>query len=127
MTKQVLTSLLIGMLALGEAAQAADQTLRLRPGEKATIELQETISTGYRWEIDQAASDNLSILRVGDLGAASAANSGGRPLIGAPGVHRWSIVAVSAGHARIMFAYRRPWEAQPVRRHEAAVEVNGAR
>jgi predicted secreted protein len=47
--------------------------------------------------------------------------------MGAPGLHRWSIEAVSAGRARIGFAYRRPWEAQPVRRHDVVVDIDGER
>ena len=127
MSKRTLISLLAGMLAICGAAQAADQTLHLRRGDQASIELQENASTGYRWEIDRAASANLSILRIGDRGVSSGAAPGSKPLVGAPGLHRWSIEAVAAGHARIMFAYRRPWEARPVRRHEVSVEIDGAR
>ena len=126
MNKRTLISLLAGMLAACSAAQAADQTLRLKRGEQASIELQENASTGYRWEIEQAASANLSLLRIGDRGVSSDAAPSSRPLVGAPGLHRWSIEAVAAGHARIAFAYRRPWEARPVRRHEVSVGIDGA-
>ncbi len=127
MNTRTLTSLLIATSAICGAAQAADQTLHLKRGEQAKIELQENASTGYRWEIDQAASANLSLLRIGDRGVSSDAAPGRRPLVGAPGLHRWSIEAVAAGHARIGFAYRRPWEAQPVRRHDVVVDIDGER
>ncbi len=127
MNTRVPMALLIGTLAICGAAQAADQTLRLRRGEQASIELQENASTGYRWEIERDANANLAIVRIGDRGVSSDAIPGSRPLVGAPGLPRWSIEAVSVGRARITFAYRRPWEAHPVRRHEVLVDIDGTR
>lgn len=121
--RNIISLLVAAMLAACGGAQAADQTFRLARGQQATVELQENPSTGYRWQVDAAASANLSILRIEDRGFASGANR--KPLLGAPGIHRWSIAALSAGSARVTFVYRRSWEATPVRRHEVAIEATG--
>ncbi len=55
--------------------------------------------------------------------AASRENADGKPLPGAPGVHRWSIEAASPGNASITFVYRRPWETSVARRHEVVVDA----
>jgi inhibitor of cysteine peptidase len=114
--------LVIGLLVVvATEGQAADQTLRLAIGQSATIELQENPSTGYRWVVDTKTSSNLSILHIDDRGfSRNAANS---HLLGAPGVHRWSVKAESPGSASITFVYGRPWEASVARRHQVAVEA----
>jgi inhibitor of cysteine peptidase len=109
------------MAAAGVGADAADQTLKLRVGQRATIELEENPSTGYRWTIDAKAGVNASILRIEDRGFSQAAN-GQRPL-GAPGIHRWSIAATSAGSASVTFVYQRSWEATAVRSHQVMIQA----
>jgi predicted secreted protein len=101
-------------------ALAADNILRLAPGESRTIALKENPSTGYVWQIAREASSNLDLLRIADNGFS---HSQGRPLIGRPGVHRWTIGAISKGRARIDFIYERPWEHRPVRRERWIVEA----
>ena len=103
------------------ATYAADQTLKLAVGQQAPIELEENPSTGYRWAIDTQASSNLSILRIDDRGFSQKAD--GKPLVGAPGVHRWSVEATSPGKASITFVYRRPWETSVARRHRVEVDA----
>jgi inhibitor of cysteine peptidase len=96
-----------------QSALGADNILRLAPGESKTIALKENPSTGYVWRVDREASSNLDILRIADSGF-SRPESG--PPIGQPGVHRWTISAISKGRARIEFIYERPWEHRPVKR-----------
>ncbi|MBI5320498.1 protease inhibitor I42 family protein [Bradyrhizobium sp.] len=108
-------------MAVGTGAGAAEQTFRLAVGQSASVELEENPSTGYRWEVDAKASSNLPILRIGDRGFSE--REGGKRLLGAPGIHRWSIEAASAGTARVIFVYRRPWEDKAARSHEVAVEA----
>jgi inhibitor of cysteine peptidase len=119
-----LTCLLLAvamMAAPSIRAGAADQTLMLAVGQQAAIELEENPSTGYRWAVDAAASSNLSILHIGDRGFSQEA--GGKHLLGAPGIHRWSIEATSAGSASVSFVYRRPWEATFARKHQVTIEA----
>jgi len=109
------------MVAADVGADAADQTLQLAVGQQATVELEENPSTGYRWTIDAKADVNASILRIDDRGFSQ--DAGGKRLLGAPGIHRWSIAATSAGSARVTFVYARSWEAAPVRRHQVTIQA----
>ncbi|MDO8400908.1 MAG: protease inhibitor I42 family protein [Bradyrhizobium sp.] len=105
----------------GVGADAADQTLKLTVGQQATVELEENPSTGYRWTIDAKAGVNASILRIDDRGFSQDAS--GKRLLGAPGIHRWSIEATSAGNASVTFIYARSWEATSVRRHQVTIQA----
>jgi inhibitor of cysteine peptidase len=109
------------MAAAGTGAGAADQTLNLTVGQQAIIELEENPSTGYRWVVDAKASVNPSILRIDDRGFSR--SSGGKPLLGAPATHRWTIEATSAGNASISFVYGRPWEATVIRTHQVTIQA----
>lgn len=115
---------LLAMILLDLAgARAAEETLRLAPGKRATIALKENPSTGYSWRVDAQASANLAILRIGEGGFTTDDGAGDPPLVGAPGVHRWTIEALSKGRARVEFVYERPWEKKPIERHSVDVEA----
>lgn len=109
------------LTAAGAGADAADQTLKLTVGQQTTVELEENPSTGYRWTIDAKAGVNASILRISDRGFSQEA--GGKRLLGAPGIHRWSIEATSAGSASVTFVYARSWEATSVRQHQVTIQA----
>jgi predicted secreted protein len=119
----VLLSLMIEWLVFHDDAHAAEQRLRLHLGGQTKVQLQENPSTGYKWQIDRANSSNLAIVRIADDGFARNARGTGKRLVGAPGIHRWTIEALSLGNARISFIYLRSWERAPVRRHELVVQV----
>jgi inhibitor of cysteine peptidase len=122
--RAALTCLLLAMgmtAASAVGAGAADQTLRLTVGQPAVIELEENPSTGYRWVVDAKAGVNASILRIDDRGFSR--SSAGKPLLGAPGTHRWSIEATSAGNASISFVYGRSWEAAVIRTHQVTIQA----
>ncbi len=111
----------IGLLGFGIGAAHAGQTLKLAVGQPAIIELEANPSTGYSWTVDTQASSNLSILRIDDRGFSQSPD--GQRLMGAPGVHRWSVQATRPGNASISFIYRRPFETSVARRHEVEVEA----
>lgn len=116
-------ALLAAALALAPAtawAQASESTLSLAPGGRSTIELAENPSTGYVWRFDAQRSANAAIVRVVDQGFSPA---GERPLIGAPGLRRWSIEALTLGRAKLIFINERPWEGQPVGEHVVDVTI----
>ncbi|QWG24654.1 protease inhibitor I42 family protein [Bradyrhizobium sediminis] len=124
MTRAPLACLLLAaamLAATATEADAADQTLQLTVGQQATVELEENPSTGYRWTIDAKSGVNASILRISDRGFSQ--NADGKRLLGAPGIHRWSIAATSAGSASVTFVYQRSWEATSVRRHQVTVQA----
>ena len=114
--------LIAATMAAGAAAYAAGQNFQLAPGRHMPITLEENPSTGYRWQIDGAASENLSILRIEDQGFSPSTGGNGR-IVGAPGVHRWNVEALRVGEARVRFVYRRPWEATAARRTDVTIEV----
>jgi inhibitor of cysteine peptidase len=106
------------------AQTATDATLRLARGKMARIELQENPSTGYKWQLDRQGSSNLEIVGINDLGFDPAASAGQKRRLGAPGQHRWTIEALAAGRATVIFTYSRPWEQlPPTRRHKVTVEI----
>lgn len=112
---------LVAILLMTIGGEAAEQKLRLAIGHSASVALEENPSTGYRWAVDTKASSGLSIVRIDDRGFSE--REEGKRLLGAPGIHRWDIQAVSAGTANVVFIYRRPWENKPARSHEVAVEA----
>jgi inhibitor of cysteine peptidase len=109
---------LLFSLFIAFPAQAAD-VIKLAPGGSATFSLQENVTTGYSWRIDQSASRNLDILSISDGGR----SGGRRGMMGSPGVRHWKIQALKPGRAEIVFAYQRPWEPAPVQTRSVDVEV----
>ena len=125
--------ILIGLLVLAAGmawphaaahAEESRETIRLAVGASTSIALTETPSTGYRWRLNSTASSNLAIVAVSDAGYASGAS--GKPLVGAPGQHRFRIAARRGGTATAVFDYVRSWEhVAPARRHVVTIESSG--
>ena len=83
------------------------------------IELEANPTIGYRWDFtDAAASGSLELEQEQYERPASA-------LPGAQGKSVWTFRAVKPGSARLVFQYRRPWEADvaPVRVETYVVRV----
>ncbi len=116
--KRLLSRLLLLGVFVALPAQA-DDVIRLAPGRSAIFTLQENVTTGYSWRIDQAASRNLGILSISDGGR----GGGRRRMVGSPSVRHWKIRALQPGRAQIVFVYQRPWEPAPVQTHNVEVEV----
>ncbi|MEZ5787209.1 MAG: protease inhibitor I42 family protein [Xanthobacteraceae bacterium] len=102
-------------------AVAQGSPIQLVLGERKVISLSENPTTGYVWRFDPRGSTNAAIVTVHDLGFSRPKAT--RSLVGAPGIHRWSIEGLRAGRARLRFINSRPWEGRPVRRQTIAVEV----
>jgi predicted secreted protein len=111
-----------GVAAVANAS-AADQVAIIRRGQAAVIQLEETPSSGYQWEIDRANGRNMSLVHVVD-GGFRQQDSGKPPGIGSPGIHRWTIEAVHAGTAELSFVYRRAWERSPARSWVVSIRVD---
>jgi inhibitor of cysteine peptidase len=116
--KRLLPRLLLLSLFFAPPALAGD-VIRLAPGGSAIFSLQENVTTGYSWRIDQNASRNLGILSISDGGR----SGGRRRMVGSPSVRHWNIRALKAGQAEIVFVYQRPWEPAPVQTRNVEVEV----
>jgi len=116
--KRLLSRLLLLSVFIAFPAQA-DDVIKLAPGGSAIFTLQENVTTGYSWRIDQAASRDLDILAISDGGR----SGGRRRMVGSPSMRHWKIRALKPGHAEIVFAYQRPWEPAPVQTRSVEVEV----
>ncbi len=115
---RLLSRLLLFSLFVALPAQASD-VIKLAPGGSAIFTLQENVTTGYSWRIDQAASRDLDILSISDGGR----SGGRRRMVGSPSVRHWKIQALKPGRAQIVFVYQRPWEPAPVRTRSVEVEI----
>ena len=117
-------AIVIGILAAGTlsnpaAAQTAPEAIELAVGAEATIALPANPSTGYRWQVSETESSNLSAVRISDAGFTPDSAR-----IGAPGLMRWRIEGLRAGAAEVVFVYRRPWESvAPSRKHVLRVRI----
>ena len=116
--KRLLSRLLLLSVFIAFPAQA-DGVIKLAPGGSAIFTLQENVTTGYSWRIDQAASRDLNILSISDGGR----SGGRRRMVGSPSLRHWKIRALKPGRAEIVFAYQRPWEPAPVQTRSVEVEV----
>lgn len=98
--------LALSAAALSISPAQAAQTQRLASGASTVVTLSENPSTGYSWQLDQAASRGIGPrVTIEDQG-----HQAGAALAGAPGVHHWTVHGVSPGRAKAVFVYRRPWE-----------------
>lgn len=122
-------SLLAAVLMASIAGAPADAktggaTVRLTVGASTTVTLASNPSTGYGWRINTARSANLGAVAIEEIGY----RSGPGQLPGAPGLHRWRVIAKAPGDVRIVFDYARPWEhVAPANRYTLRVKIGGAR
>ena len=80
-------------------------------GETFGVRLQENPTTGYSWNM--SVSDGLRISRDEYI-----PSSAGGQMVGAGGVHSFSLVAVSKGEQTVTAEYRRPWVTSGTITHE---------
>lgn len=109
-------------VALPPLAAEAQQTIRLSPGQSRVLTFVENPSTGYGWAINRAASQGLDKVAVADGGFRPGAPAGPQ-MVGVPGEHVWTLQALAPGSAEIVFAYRRPWEAEAGETRRVVVDV----
>ncbi|WP_422769684.1 protease inhibitor I42 family protein [Plantactinospora sp. WMMC1484] len=90
------------------------------PGDLVVVELDETPSSGYRWQLDEVDAHVLA--PAGDSFRPAGAGSGGT------GTRQLRFTVVGAGRTSVRLALRRGWETpgQPVRRFEVTIHVGGA-
>lgn len=74
----------------------------VKTGELVTIRLQENPTTGYSWNM--SFTDGLEVATDEFI---SSTETG---LVGAGGVHEWTIKANSPGQYKVSGIYKRPWE-----------------
>jgi inhibitor of cysteine peptidase len=77
------------------------KTITVNEGATIKVSLDENPTTGYSW--NETVTSGLTI-------AYSEYVSGGSGLMGAGGVHEWTIKATGKGHQQFSAVYKRPWE-----------------
>jgi predicted secreted protein len=112
-------------LAPGEV-QAQASEMQVGVGDSATVELDGNPSTGFRWELDDGASENGNLVKVEDLGYAKReVKPGERPVLGAPSKYRFLVTGLEAGSVKLVFNYGRGRDTPPAKTQEVSVEVAG--
>jgi len=113
------TLVLAVMIASG-VGLAAHEAKSLRVGTSWVVEMQGNPSTGYEWRLDQAGSENASIVKVEDLGY----GEGKGKLLGAPASQRFRLTGLSAGFAKLHFEYVQPWVGKSAKTEDISVRVD---
>lgn len=99
----------------------SDCPLPLKTGQTLILSLPSSPTTGYRWQIQDAAP---SILR--SLGPEVYSNSDDRNTVGSAGQSVWRYQAATTGTGRLLMVYQQPWapEAPPEQTFDCSITVN---
>lgn len=81
--------------------------LKLHTGQELVLILPSNPTTGFRWEMRNAAN---GLLRP--LGPEVYSNPEDAGLVGSAGESTWRFRVTAAGEDKLELAYRRPWEAE---------------
>ncbi|UVE18790.1 protease inhibitor I42 family protein [Pseudomonas sp. LS44] len=94
--------------------------LQLHDGQTLVLSLPSNPTTGYRWELKDAASQ---VLR--SLGPEVYSNPEDVGLVGGAGLSTWRFFANIPGDGRLLLVYQRPWEADvaPAKSFDCAISV----
>ena len=94
--------------------------LALYTGQEVLISLRSNPSTGFRWEVKDAASGVLK-----SLGPEVYSNPEDVGLVGSAGQSTWRYKAEKTGNGHLLMVYRRSWEADvaPTSSFDCQVEV----
>ena len=101
-----------------EEADAGD-SIRKKPGETFTVELESNPSTGYRWELD--GKEDATVVRK--LSDAYRSRPHAPEMVGVGGTERWQFQAEKPGKTVLHFIYRRPFEKEAAPAREGTVNV----
>ncbi|MFB4393226.1 MULTISPECIES: protease inhibitor I42 family protein [unclassified Pseudomonas] len=92
----------------------------LQVGQTLTLNLPSTPTTGYRWNVQDAAPGLLRSLGPEVYNSPEEAG-----IVGSAGVSTWRFQATTAGDGQLLLVYQQPWakEVQPVQTFDCAVKV----
>ena len=122
-TLALLLIVVLFVFSLAPRAVAARDEKSVRVGESWVIELQGNPSTGYKWRLNEGASENLAIVKVEDLGYGEPAPSD-KKLVGRPAPYRFRLTTLLPGSARLHFEYVQPWVGKPEETEDIWVRVD---
>lgn len=83
------------------------KTIQIKQGDSFCLRLKENPSTGYSWKL--SLSRGLRLLST-EYYPPDSSKSGQRLIVGAAGLHSWTIKAMAKGSQQVKGIYRRPWE-----------------
>ncbi|CRI58695.1 MULTISPECIES: protease inhibitor I42 family protein [Pseudomonas] len=94
---------------------------RLQVGQTLTLTLPSNPTTGYRWLVQNPASE---ILR--SLGPEVYSSPEQAGIVGSGGLSSWRFQAKAAGEGHLILVYQQPWapEVRPVQTFDCAIRVN---
>jgi inhibitor of cysteine peptidase len=94
--------------------------LSLYPGQELTLSLRSNPSTGFRWEVKEAASGVLK-----SLGPEVYSHPEDAGLVGSAGQSTWRYKALNPGSGRLLMIYQQPWEPNvaPASTFDCQIEV----
>lgn len=84
----------------------SDCPLHLQTRQQLVLKLPSNPSTGYRWQVREAASSVLH-----SLGPEVYSSPKDADVVGSAGQSTWRFQAVQAGQDSLLLVYQRPWEA----------------
>lgn len=97
----------------------AGDSIRKKPGETFTLELDSNPSTGYRWALD-GKEDATVVKKLSDEFVSRPHPPG---MVGVGGTERWKFQAVKPGKTALHFTYRRPFEKESEPARERTINV----
>ncbi|WP_324731414.1 protease inhibitor I42 family protein [Pseudomonas paeninsulae] len=110
------------------ASQPSSQTvqqqsqcpLRLHSGQYVILTLPSNPTTGFRWVLRDAASNQLD-----SLGPEVYSNPEDAGLVGSAGQSTWRFQAKQAGEGHLLLTYQRPWETEvaPAKTFDCSIRV----
>jgi predicted secreted protein len=114
-------------LTLGAAAASAQSApLQVNVNDSTTVELDGNSTTGYRWELDDGASESGDLVKVEDLGYVKRElKPGERPLMGAPSKYQFRVTGLEAGNVKLVFTYVKGRDTPPAKTQDVTIEVIG--
>jgi predicted secreted protein len=106
------------------AAQGEPQKVNVN--ESTTVELDGNSTTGYRWELDDGASESGDLVKVEDVGYVKRElKPGERPLMGAPSKYQFRVTGLEAGNVKLVFTYVKGRDTPPAKTQDVTIEVVG--
>ncbi len=105
-----------GSSVILESQARCPQTLE--PSQQLILRLPSNPTTGYRWEVREAAAGQLRALGPEVYSAPQ-----GEALVGAGGHSTWRFEAQEPGESMLSLTYQRPWEAEPIEHFECLIRV----
>ncbi|MGJ7547796.1 protease inhibitor I42 family protein [Pseudomonas alloputida] len=121
----------LSLALLAACAQQPTQTVeldaesecpkRLQVGQSLTLTLPSNPTTGYRWLVQNPASNVLQSLGPEVYSAPEDAG-----IVGSSGISTWRYQARTAGEGHLVLIYQQPWapEVRPVQTFDCAIRVN---